>query len=85
MVLGPDEGERIWFTGGAFTFKATGDTPARVLAIAVPGGIEDFFREVGSPAEGPGLPPPAPVDIAALAQAAARHGNEFVGLPLGAS
>ena len=55
------------------------------LGIAVPGGIEDFFRDAGRPAEGPGLPPEGPIDVAALAQAAARHGNEFVGPPLGVS
>jgi hypothetical protein len=69
--------------GVAHTFRVLGETPARVLGIAVPGGIEGFFRDVGRPAEGPGLPPAGPIDMAALAQAASRHGNEFVGPPLG--
>ncbi len=71
-------------SGIAHTFRVIGDGPARVLGIAVPGGIEGFFRELARPAETPGLPPQGPIDHAALQQAAARHGNEFVGPPLGA-
>jgi quercetin dioxygenase-like cupin family protein len=71
-------------SGVAHTFRVIGDTPARVLGIAVPGGLEEFFREVGRPAEGSALPPQEPIDVVALGQAAARHGNEFVGPPLGA-
>jgi mannose-6-phosphate isomerase-like protein (cupin superfamily) len=70
-------------SGVAHTFRAVGE--ARVLTIAVPGGVEDFFRGVGRPAEGPGLPPPGPVDVAALRQVAARFNNELVGPPLGPS
>ena len=72
-------------SGVAHAFQAIGDTPARVLSIAVPGGLEDFFREVGRPAERNGLPPEGPLDVAALQRAATRHGNEFVGPPLGRS
>jgi mannose-6-phosphate isomerase-like protein (cupin superfamily) len=70
-------------SGIAHTFRAIGDGPSRVLTIAVPGAFGEFFREFGRPAEGAGLPPPAPVDIPALRQMAARYGTEFVGPPLG--
>jgi mannose-6-phosphate isomerase-like protein (cupin superfamily) len=72
-------------SGVAHTFRVIGDVPARVLGVAVPGGLEDFFREVGRPAERDGMPPQGLIDIAALERAATRHGNEFVGPPLGRS
>ena len=68
-------------SGVAHTFRAVGE--ARILTIAVPGGVEGFFRGVGRPAEGPGLPPPGPVDVAAIKQVAAQFNNELVGPPLG--
>ena len=49
------------------------------------GRIEGFFCGAGRPAEGPGIPPPSAVDIAAMRQIAARYNTEFVGPPLGAS
>jgi len=51
----------------------------------VPGGFEGFFRGVGRPAEGPAMPPPSEVDIAALRQVAGRFNTEFVGPPLAPS
>jgi len=51
----------------------------------VPGGIEGFFCGAGRPAEGPGMPPPSAIDIAAMRQIAARYNTEFVGPPLGPS
>jgi mannose-6-phosphate isomerase-like protein (cupin superfamily) len=68
--------------GIAHTFRVTSATPCRLLTLATPGGIEDFFREAGRPAEGDGLPPTAPPDVAALKSVAARHGNQIVGPPL---
>jgi quercetin dioxygenase-like cupin family protein len=70
-------------SGIAHSFRVSDDAEARVLALAVPGGIEEFFREVGRPAEGPGLPPQAPVDVAQLTEAAARFNNQIIGPPLG--
>jgi mannose-6-phosphate isomerase-like protein (cupin superfamily) len=84
-------GERFRAAAGAFaflpsgiahTFRVLGDRPARMLTIAVPGGIEDFFREVGRPADGPGLPAPGPVDVATMKEVAARFNVEIVGPPL---
>jgi mannose-6-phosphate isomerase-like protein (cupin superfamily) len=69
-------------SGVAHTFRVVGERPVRMLTIAVPGGLEGFFREAGRPAEGPGLPPPAPVDVAAMNAAAKRYNAEIVGPPL---
>jgi hypothetical protein len=68
--------------GVPHTFRVVGDGPARVLGIGLPGVIESLFREIGRPAEGPGLPPSAAVDVAAVAAAAARAGTTFIGPPL---
>jgi len=70
--------------GIAHAFRVVGDGPARFLTIAVPGGLEGFFRAAGGPAEGPGLPPEAPIDIALLRAAGERFNAEIVGPPLGA-
>jgi quercetin dioxygenase-like cupin family protein len=84
-------GERLEATPGSFaflpsgiahTFRAIGG-PVRVLSITTPGGIEDFFRGAGRPAEGPGLPPPAPLDVALITRTGAEFDIEIVGPPLG--
>lgn len=64
-------------------FRAVGEEPLRMLTIGVPGGQEDFFRDGGRPATGPGLPPATAPDLAALKRVASRHGNEILGPPLG--
>jgi quercetin dioxygenase-like cupin family protein len=82
--------ERYRAGAGAFAFLPSGIAhtfrvieEARILTIAVPGGIEGFFRGAGRPTEGPGMPPPSAPDIAAVTQIAARYNTEFVGPPLG--
>lgn len=64
------------------TFVVEGDAPARILELALPGGLERFHVEAGRPAEGPGLPPPAAPDIAMLDQLAARYGARHIGPPM---
>jgi len=64
------------------TFRLEGATPARLLVLLVPGGGEGFFVEAGRPAEGEGLPPPGPPDIARLQAVATKYHIEFVGPPL---
>ena len=56
---------------------------ARFLTLHTPGGFEQFAAEVGQPAQAPALPPePAgPPDLAAMAQAAARHGITILAPP----
>jgi mannose-6-phosphate isomerase-like protein (cupin superfamily) len=68
--------------GVAHTWRVTGQAPARFLTLAVPGGLENFFREAGRAAERPGLPPAGPVDIAAITRVGERHNNQVVGPPL---
>jgi len=64
------------------TFVVEGDTPARMLTLLTPGGGEQFFVEAGRSPEGPGLPPPGPVDVETLKRLAPRYGNEIIGPPL---
>jgi len=56
---------------------------ARFLTLHIPAGFEQFAAEVGQPARALTLPPePAgPPDLAALAQAAARHGITILAPP----
>ena len=84
--------ERYQATAGAFaflprdiahTFRAV--TESTILTIAVPGGVEGFFRGVGCQAEGPGLPLPGPMDIVSVKEVAAQFNTELVGPPLGPS
>jgi mannose-6-phosphate isomerase-like protein (cupin superfamily) len=70
--------------GVPHTFRVTAGSPARFLTLAVPGGLEGFFREAGRPAEGPGLPPEAPLDVALIKRVGERYHNEIVGPPLAA-
>ncbi|HEY7489109.1 MAG TPA: cupin domain-containing protein [Streptosporangiaceae bacterium] len=61
-------GDRRWQAGpGDFAFLPRGvphafivtDGPVRGLQIAAPAGFERFVRELGRPAERPGLPDPS--------------------------
>ena len=71
--------------GIAHTFRVVGDRPARFLTIAVPGGLEGFFRDAGRPAAGPGLPSEGPVDAGLLKQVSERYNAEVIGPPLAAA
>lgn len=39
----------IPFDGPVHSFKNTGDTQAKLLCIVTPAGLDDFFREIGTP------------------------------------
>ena len=56
---------------------------ARFLVLHAPAGFEQFAAEVGQPARALTLPPPpaGPPDLAALTQAAARHGITILAPP----
>jgi quercetin dioxygenase-like cupin family protein len=43
--------------GVSHAFKNAGDTPARVLLLVAPAGLENFFEEVGHSLEEPPSPP----------------------------
>ncbi len=68
--------------GVPHAFVAEGDSPAHLLTMATPGGVERYFAEAGRPAEGPGLPPPGPPDIDLLRRVGERFGLRIVGPPL---
>jgi mannose-6-phosphate isomerase-like protein (cupin superfamily) len=68
--------------GIAHSFCVVGEAPVRMLTFGVPGGLEDFFRDAGRPAEHRGLPPQADLEIATLKKVAARHNHEIVGPPI---
>jgi mannose-6-phosphate isomerase-like protein (cupin superfamily) len=55
--------------------------PLRMLQITSPAGFEGFAATAGEAAGEHRLPDPAPVDIAAVAHAAAVHDIEIVGPP----
>lgn len=64
------------------TFVAEGAGIVHLLTLVTPGGSERFFVEAGRPADGPGLPPPGPPDIARLREVAPRFDLEILGPPL---
>lgn len=66
--------------GVAFAFIVLSAT-ARYDVLAVPAGLERFFRQASVPAAGPGLPPSGHTTPAAqvLADAAASAGVEVLG------
>jgi mannose-6-phosphate isomerase-like protein (cupin superfamily) len=63
------------------TFVVGSDEPLRTLQITTPAGFENFAAAAGEPAQQHRLPPPGPVDPAALGHAAAQHGVEILGPP----
>ena len=83
-------GDRRWTVGpGGFVFLPRGVPhsfvvsagPVRGLQITTPAGFERFIGELGTPAQGPGLPPPAQPDIPRLIETAARYGQAILGPP----
>ena len=75
-----DSTSRIEAGGFAFgprgvphTYEVTSER-AHLLIISSPGGIESFFRELGTPAQELELPEPQAPDVATVAAVAAGHG-----------
>jgi len=68
--------------GVPHTFLVEGSEDARFLVLLSPGGGEEFFASGGRAAEGPGLPPSEPLDMAGLVAAAAQFGTEIIGPPM---
>ncbi len=68
--------------GTAHGFTNVGTTPARMLFLYTPAGMEGMFGEIGTAAQ-PGLPapPPGPSDIARMLAVAPKYG--FTLLPDG--
>jgi mannose-6-phosphate isomerase-like protein (cupin superfamily) len=63
------------------SFRIEGETPARLLQLTAPPGLEHFFVEMGEPAPEPILPPPSPPDLPRLLTLAPKYGFEIVGPP----
>jgi len=60
-------------------FKNVGSTPARMLAIAAPAGIEEFLEEVGEEATDKSPPPPfGQEEIERLLAVAPKYGIEML-------
>jgi quercetin dioxygenase-like cupin family protein len=61
------------------TYKNVGPGPARFLTLMAPAGLEQFFREVGSPDTGSSTPPPfGDREIQRLLEAAPKYGVEIL-------
>jgi quercetin dioxygenase-like cupin family protein len=67
--------------GGQHFFKNIGTSPAKMLVVISPAGLERFFVEIGQEATGGPAPPVTPADIEKLLAAAPRYGLEIA--PLG--
>ncbi|HEU4619506.1 MAG TPA: cupin domain-containing protein, partial [Gammaproteobacteria bacterium] len=63
-------------------FVVEGDEPAHILTLMTPGGGERYFIDAGRTPDGPGLPPPGPLDIETYKRVATRFDAEIVGPPL---
>jgi quercetin dioxygenase-like cupin family protein len=64
-------------------FRITGDSPARILAMVLPGGLLDLYGQVGVPAASRSIPTsPDPQEFARWGTAAPEFGLEVLGPPL---
>lgn len=71
--------------GTPHTFRVESEAGARILVMAPGNDFEGLVREVSSPAERDGLPPPfvpTPTAIQALSGACERHGITVLGPPM---
>ena len=63
--------------GALHTLKNVGEKPRRLLTLAVPTGLEDFFAELGVPGTDVSDPPPfGPAEIEKLLATAPKYGLE---------
>jgi quercetin dioxygenase-like cupin family protein len=64
--------------GVLHTFRNASDKPARALLLALPAGLDGFFREVGRATSAEDQPrPPTNAEVGAVMAAAPRYGLEF--------
>lgn len=79
-VLRP--GDHVFIPAGApHVVAATGDGPARGLAVASPSGFARLIAEAGTPDAGDGVPPSSPPDMEAFLRVSAEIGDELLGPP----
>ncbi len=77
MQVEANAGDTVWAPRGQkHMYWNPGPNPARILVIVTPAGFEQFFAEVGRPAEAVTLPPAptAPPDMAKMSATAAKYG-----------
>ena len=61
------------------TFQNVGSAPGRMMVIAEPAGMDEFFGELAEAKDSTGAP-----DMSAIGRAFERHGLELMGPPLAA-
>jgi mannose-6-phosphate isomerase-like protein (cupin superfamily) len=74
-------GESVFVPRGtAHFYRNDGTTPARMIAIYAPAGMEGWFREVCTPVDDPSRPPPPVTDelIERMLEAGPRYNVEWV-------
>jgi quercetin dioxygenase-like cupin family protein len=79
-----------WFihlpVGVPHAFRITGDAPARILALTLPGGLMDLYAQVGIPATERRLPgpdgQPMATEIARWNDLGPRYGLRVIATPL---
>lgn len=70
-----------WFyfpKGILHTFRNVTDQPVKVLMIAVPGGMDSFFGEIGRELNGSDPRPPTDQEIALMMRTAPEYGIDVV-------
>ncbi|MFA9416419.1 cupin domain-containing protein [Natrinema sp. HArc-T2] len=73
-------GETVWLPRDVpHGFRVVSDDACHMLVQVTPAGLEELFREVGTPAKRLDPPPQAELDTAALAEAAAAYQLEILG------
>jgi quercetin dioxygenase-like cupin family protein len=77
--LGATAGSWVTLPRGTWhAFKNQGPSPARMLIVVTPSGLEQFFAEVGSEATGRSSPPPGTAaDVEKLLAVAPKYGLEI--------
>lgn len=76
-TIRPAPGQCLYAKRGIpHTFRNIGKAPGRMVVVACPAGLEDFFAEVGTALPSPGSQPVEPTreDIDKLLEAAGRYG-----------
>jgi quercetin dioxygenase-like cupin family protein len=82
------DGQRVAARAGSFVnmpvgsthwFRNESDRPARMLVLVAPGGMEDMFRQAGTPVTDPAgpIPPPSDAELQKLLATAPEFGIEI--------
>lgn len=71
----------IFPRGEAHALRVTSNEPATIFVICSPAGFEEFFHELGDPAEERTAPEPSEPDIGAVETLAPKYDLELLGPP----